>query len=390
VHDGTHGSSTRPDHHDRALSSLDIALGELLMRSGQLDEAVCCFERALAADTDPAGTARACHGLGIISFARQDRRSAEEYWTRAIETNDSEYAPTSASCLGQLLMGQERLAEAREAFQIALESGHREAAPNARLALGAIADVEGDFELARSHLQDLPDTLDRQVIANAAIMLGIHHFQQRRHALAEAALYRGMPAASRRTRDYGRVTLGVIHYEQRKYEEAIQILQTAVASISAQEANLVAGCVNYLASALIESGRPREADELWRTYSAHADPVIAARVLAHRRGTARRLAWADLGRDCWRATFSRSREQGRDGGRRLLYHGVIKVRTGARTWITFESCRHRHAAVTEARRCAAEWLEGWLADLAQERDGVRRAQRARSRGRRGVPDAPDR
>jgi len=67
--------------------------------------------------------------VGLAAYIRDNPNAAEDAWTKAANSDDSEWAPGAAFGLGLLLAKQGEPERAEKFLQRAIDSGHSEWAP---------------------------------------------------------------------------------------------------------------------------------------------------------------------------------------------------------------------------------------------------------------------
>jgi tetratricopeptide (TPR) repeat protein len=132
----------------KELACLYQTWGVLEQREHRYDEAICCYERAVALNPNHA---RTLHAWGMLEQQRGRIDEARVLFERAIEvSNGSPHtAPAAYNLLGKLEWRQGRLDKARMLFQKGLE-----VAPGDRHLCHAMASLErhcGNYELAREY-----------------------------------------------------------------------------------------------------------------------------------------------------------------------------------------------------------------------------------------------
>ena len=96
--------------------------------------------------------------VGLAAYIRDNPNAAEDAWTKAANSDDSEWAPGAAFGLGLLLAKQGEPERAEKFLQRAIDSGHSEWAPRAALNLGRLLAVQGEPGRAGEFLQRAIDS----------------------------------------------------------------------------------------------------------------------------------------------------------------------------------------------------------------------------------------
>jgi predicted negative regulator of RcsB-dependent stress response len=161
----------RTASNPRLAAQAAFLLGTLLSEwGGDEADARAALEQAAASDVATAAPA-AMVNLGVL-LARQDDPGQVAWFTRAVDTDDSEIAPLAALYLASWYHEQGDLEHTVAAYQQAIAHEHPDASPRAAYLLGRLQHADGQVEEAWAAWQQALDTRHPRYSLLAAIELG--------------------------------------------------------------------------------------------------------------------------------------------------------------------------------------------------------------------------
>jgi tetratricopeptide (TPR) repeat protein len=177
----------RTASNPRLAARAAFLLGTLLSEEWGGDEADARAALEQAATSGVATAAPAAMvNLGVL-LARQDDPGQVAWFTRAVDTDDSEIAPLAALYLASWYQEQGDLARTVAAYQQAIAHEHPDASPRAAYLLGRLQHAHGQVEEAWAAWQQALDARHPRYALLAAIQLGDMLMRRRNWQHAKAA-----------------------------------------------------------------------------------------------------------------------------------------------------------------------------------------------------------